>query len=145
MVEFALILPVLLLVIGGLVQLGAMFWAQNTVTQITRDTARWAATQPARPCTSGQAAVTTQANQIASQSSLLGYNAGTLQVTVSWTGPSGAVPEDCPPPDKDSVWWVDVGVASPVPVIFPGMQFICGGTNTCLLSSEVQFRMEPSP
>lgn len=147
LVEFAIVLPVLLLVIGGLVQLGALFWAQNTITQVARDTGRWAATQQAVPCTSGLGAVQTKAREIAARSSLLGYDPATFTVTATWSNTAGELENDCPPPDNTHVWWVDVTVSSVVPVIFPGMQFLdppCTSAG-CTLSSSTQFRMEPAP
>jgi hypothetical protein len=147
LVEFAIVLPILLLVIGGLVQLGILFWAQNTITQVARDTGRWAATQQARPCESGVSAVEAKANEIAAVSSLIGYDAASFNVTAAWTGPSGELAADCPPPDNTHVWWVDITVESVVPVVFPGMQFInppCT-VSGCTLSSSTQFRMEPAP
>ncbi|HEY8773487.1 MAG TPA: TadE family protein, partial [Gaiellaceae bacterium] len=46
LVEFAIVLPVLMLIIGAIIQFGIIFWGQNTLTQIARDTGRWASTQP---------------------------------------------------------------------------------------------------
>lgn len=147
LVEFAIVLPVLMLVIGGLVQFGVLFWAQNTITQVARDTGRWAATQQLRPCSSGGGDLQTKANEIADNSSLIGYDPSTFVVTASWTGPAGELAVDCPPPDNSHVWWVDITVTSTVPVVFPGMQFInppCSAAG-CALSSSTQFRMEPAP
>ena len=84
--EFALVLPVLIAIIGGIIQFGLIFWAQNTLTQVVRDTGRWAATQQTSPCNTGTVpagqqfagstgvrAVLGEANLVASNSSLLGY------------------------------------------------------------------------
>jgi len=71
LVEMALILPILLLLVGGIIQFGMLFWTQNTLTQIARDTGRWAATQTA--CGPAEvSAIQNQADAIAAQSSLLG-------------------------------------------------------------------------
>ena len=48
LVEFAIILPVFVLFLAGVIQFGILFWAQNTLTQIARDTGRWASTQIGR-------------------------------------------------------------------------------------------------
>lgn len=162
LVEFAIILPILLLVIGGIVQFGMLFWAQNTLTQIARDTGRWAATQQLSPCNSGGAAVVTQANSIAMNSSLIGYTSGLWNgagtaypttprpqegVEIAWTEPSGTLlADDCPPIDNSTPWFVTIRVNHSVDVFFPGMGFICGsGATQCYLSSTTQFRMEPAP
>jgi Flp pilus assembly protein TadG len=162
LVETALVLPVLLLVIGGIVQFGMLFWAQNTLTQIARDTGRWAATQQVSPCESGGAAVVTQADLIAQSSSLLGYSASTWSgaaatypadprptegVEVAWSEPSETLtPDDCPPVDNSTPWFVTIRVNHTVDIFFPGMGFVCGGAaDECYLSSTAQFRMEPAP
>ncbi len=92
--EFALVLPVLVAIIGGIIQFGLIFWAQNTLTQVVRDTGRWAATQQyggSQPSTNSCAtaananAVAAEADAVAASSSLLGYTgqwtAGTLYTT----------------------------------------------------------------
>ena len=39
--EFALVFPILMIILGGIIQFGIIFWAQNTLTQVARDTGRW--------------------------------------------------------------------------------------------------------
>ncbi len=86
--EFALVLPVLVAMLGGIIQFGLLFWAQNTLTQVVRDTGRWEATQQFIPtvlatgaggngCSSqtNANALGNEANSIAASSSLLGYTA----------------------------------------------------------------------
>src|SRR5205823_12366461 len=90
--ELALVVPVLLLLFGGVVQLGIFFAAQNSLIQVARDTARWAATQQTySPCS--QAAIGTpppilaKADEIAATSSLVGYSPGTWN-TGNFTNPA---------------------------------------------------------
>ncbi len=142
--EFALVLPVLVAILGGIIQFGVIFWAQNTLTQVVRDTGRWAATQ--QNCTNA-APVIAEANTIAWSSSLLVYTTGSLSpanVTVTWTGPSSG---SCPPPNNSQVWFVTITVVDQtVPVFFPGMQYLPGFANNLVtLSSTATFRMEPAP
>lgn len=40
MIEFALILPVLLGILSGIIQFGGLFFLQNTMAQVARETAR---------------------------------------------------------------------------------------------------------
>lgn len=165
LVEFAIVLPVLLLVIGGIVQFGMLFWTQNTLTQVARDTGRWAATQQVKPCVNGATAVVAQADLIAQNSSLLGFSAdqwtaiGPLTypqaprpaegVEVGWpvpAEPAGLADGDCPPIDNSQAWFITVRLNHTIDVFFPGMGFVCEGPgNTCSLSSTAQFRMEPAP
>src|SRR5688500_18129720 len=94
LVEFALVFPILILLVGGIIQFGLIFWSQATLTQIVRDTGRWASTQ--QDC-ADVAPVIATANAIASQSGLLGYSSGSWtasNVSVTWQVGAG---EPCPP------------------------------------------------
>jgi hypothetical protein len=178
--EFALVLPLFIAVIGGVVQFGTLFWAQNTLTQVVRDAGRWEATQQTKPCgtgllpdgvTTGAAALGTQANTIAGNSSLLGYTTSewgtpavystdlqvqgvpnTEGIAVAWVADSDPPPAvGCPPSDNTRVWHVTIRINHSIPIFFPGMQYLPGlGTCTSsgcniVLSSTAQFRMEPAP
>jgi Flp pilus assembly protein TadG len=174
LVEFAIVLPVLLVLVGGAVQFGVIFAAKNGLTQVTRDIARWAATQTYDPCNSAATATPpqplTQAVSIASVSSLIGYSSGTWNsgnfkvwpdntalptslpiggegVEVVWSYATGA----CPPSDNSTAAFVTVRVTHTVPVLLAGLQYMPGfgtcDTSGChiALSSTSMFRMEPPP
>jgi Flp pilus assembly protein TadG len=135
--EFAIVFPVLMLVLGGIIQFGIIFWAQNTLTQIARDTGRWAASQ--QSCVQGTEGplILAKANAIAAQSSLIGYNSAwtSANVVVSWqTTPVG---DPCPPTSNAMTSFVSISITHQVPIFFP---FIPGNGT---LSSATQFRMEP--
>ena len=163
LVEFALVLPIFMLLVAAIVQFGLMFWAQNTLTQIVRDTGRWAATQPGKPCNAGGAALVAQANTIATNSSLLAYTNGEWSGTptafdatppregiqASWpipTTPAGLVATDCPPDTNQTAWYVNIRGNHEVPLFFPVVGAFISNCNatSCSLSSSVQFRMEPA-
>ncbi len=169
LVEFALVFPVFIALVGGIVQFGMLFWAQNTLTQIVRDTGRWEATQQKTPCSSNTTDLATQANIIASNSSLFGYTAGEFGVPTAGTDASvrafnapnamavawvmDADPENkgCPPENNKGVWHVTIKINHTVPTFFPGLDYL-PGLGTCdasgchiMLSSTAQFRMEPKP
>ncbi len=141
-------------ILGGMVQFGMIFWGQITLTQVVRDTGRWASTQ--QQC-SNAAAVQSEGDAIALTSSLFGYASGEFKATgtspmaVAWADvtpvPPGPQPSDaCPPPDNSQVWQVTVTGTHTVPVFFPGMQYLPGFTNNKVtLSSQAVFRMEPAP
>jgi Flp pilus assembly protein TadG len=135
--EFAIVFPVLMLIIGGIIQFGIIFWGQNTLTQVVRDTGRWAASQ--QNCTAAEAtSIIATANQLAAQSSLIGYSAGSWtagNVAVSWQTTPNTDP--CPPTSNQQTSYVTVTVTHQVPIFFP---FVPGNGN---LSSSTQFRMEP--
>jgi Flp pilus assembly protein TadG len=141
--EFAIVFPVLMLILGGIIQFGVIFWAQNTLTQVVRDTGRWAATQ--QICDTGVArtAILATANDIAGQSSLIGYTAGEFTLgntTITW--PVQPPPHDtdpCPPNDNQDVRYVTISMTHTAPVFFP---FVPGNGQ---VSSSTDFRMEPKP
>jgi len=158
--EFAIVFPILMLVVGGIIQFGLLFWAQNTLTQVVRDTGRWAATQQASPCdTIGNLAST--ADTIAKNTSLIGYTSGqwssasytkysnntplpasapsTTGIEAVWTQDPPSPAKPCPPVDNQTVWYVTIRASSRAPIFFP---WIPGNGN---LSSTAQFRMEPTP
>lgn len=136
LVEFALVVPIFILIIGGIIQFGIIFWAQNTLTQVARDTGRWAATQA--NCSTATPVVD-KANEIANGSSLVGkagpWPAGA--VTVSWKDGSNAPTTTCPTKQNEVVF-VSIGIEHQVPIFFPWMP----GNGT--LSTKTEFRMEPS-
>ena len=169
--EFAIVFPLMFLIIAAILQFGLVLWAQNALTQVVRDTGRWAATQPTSPCDGGGRALVAKADQIAVTSSLFGYSAG------HWTGinggnpfafdvspaprdgieaswplsvdnppPGGYVNTDCPPDTNESAWFVNIRAHLDVPLFLPIIgNFIpsCDG-DSCSLASSVQFRMEPA-
>jgi hypothetical protein len=160
--EFALVVGLFVFVVGAVIQLALILWTMNTVTQVARDTARWAATQSAVPCDSSanRTSLSTKAGAIARQLSLMAYSPG------SW-GPAtsvGATPEegvgadwpvpvqtpplfasDCPPVDNPAVWFVRVRINHVTPVFLPFMQFVlptCASGGFCVTST-AEIRMEP--
>lgn len=146
LVEFALVLPILVLILLGIMQFGLLFWAQITLTQVARDTGRWAATQ--QTCVqgtgSGQADVIGQGKTIASQSQLFGYSTTSdpdLVVTPTWTDVAPA----CPPDDNTTTEWVNIHMSYRVDVFLPLAADTCSPTCQRTLTTDVQFRMEPDP
>jgi Flp pilus assembly protein TadG len=132
--EFAIVFPVLMLILGGIIQFGIIFWGQNTLTQIARDTGRWAATQ--QGCTTGTVNVLATAKSIAANSSLIGTSStwtSPANVYVIWSG------TPCPPANNQDVAYVNITLHHQVPIFFP---FVPGNGD---LTTSAQFRMEPKP
>jgi hypothetical protein len=152
LVEFALVVPVFIALVGAIIQFGILFWAQNTLTQVVRDTGRWEATQ--QSCANG-AQVVSQANAIAANSALIGHSSWTTAASPSQLGvyvdflKTGSEP--CPPLDNSTVAYVFVSIRHQVPVFFPGMQYLpqlgtCDASGCYVaVSSAAQFRLEPKP
>jgi TadE-like protein len=164
--EFALVFVVFFLGIAAVIQFGLILWSTNTVTQVARDTARWAVTQSTPPCNSSGnlANLAGKAGDIAQQWSLLGYRPGLWPtategintvlaegVEADWlipTPPPGVTilyAADCPPADATTPWFIRVRVNHVVPIFFPGLQLLlpsCSSGGYCI-SSTAQLRMEP--
>jgi Flp pilus assembly protein TadG len=149
LVEFAIILPILLLLVGGIIQFGVLFWAQNTLTQVVRDTGRWAATQTSCSVATETPLIQAQADLIAGQSSLLGYQQGQFgpNVSVQWTPDDPVSPGSCPPVDNTKTWWINIGVQHRIPMFIPFLNYALPQCNAsgCMLTTKTQFRMEPKP
>lgn len=155
LIEFAMVLPLLVLIMLGVMQFGLLFWTQITLTQVSRDTGRWVASQTwecdaALDPVAANAAVAAQANLIADRSTLFGWGSSN-QLTVSeltWTEKSRPAsdtgPPDCPPVDNTYVWNVTFQINHTVPVFMP--MLADSGCPSCrAMQSEVQFRVEPAP
>jgi Flp pilus assembly protein TadG len=159
MVEFGLVIGLFMLVIGGIVQFGVILWSQNSITEVARDTARYAVTLSDSPCdaTTTRDKVATAANQLAREASLVSYSAGQWTsapsvtalgpegIGVDWQSPDSSFATDCPPSDNLTVWTVRVQINHVVPIFLPGLQFIapaCGVDGFCL-TTETELRMEP--
>ncbi len=172
LVEFAIILPLLLALVGGVVQLGAIITTKHALVQVTRDTARWASTHtPTTSCSELNSATPrqplTQAGIFATESRLLGYSANpwTQQtvyadnaalpltpplesgVEVVWSREGGGACKR--PTDNKDVQYVTVRLSYGVPVFIPALQLVpdmltCSGSGcTFPVSVTAVFRMEP--
>lgn len=128
LVEFAIVVPIFMLFLGGIVQFGMIFWGQNTINQIVRDGGRYAAT--VTDCSGSAAAV----NDVKEKTSALASGtmlAGTLTVnTPTWSSNS------CPTSNATAVW-VTVSASGTVPIFFPWLP----GNGS--VSSSAQYRVEP--
>ena len=162
--EFAIVGSVFFLLVGAIIQFGLLMWSANTLTQVGRDTARWAVTQSTSPCdsTANRNALAAQADLFAQQWKLLGHTAGTWTyagtigslsgpgVAADWPipPPVGGTPlyaTDCPPSNSGLVWSVRVRINQPVPIFFPFLQLVapsCGAPGWCLTTT-TEVRMEP--
>jgi hypothetical protein len=163
MVEFGLVIGLFLLVIGGLIQFGIIFWTQNAMTQVARDTARYAVTLSASPCDpNARPQITTAANGLAREAMLVGYANGMWNsapgvatlgpegVGADWILPPDTATEtfdagDCPPSDNRIAVNVRIRINHVVPIFLPGLQVFappCAGNGFCL-TTETELRMEP--
>lgn len=153
--EFGIILPILLMLIGGIIQYGAIFATKHSLIQVGRDVGRWAATQatdsagvPLTDCSSIATGTppqpVTQADLVAQQSHLMGYGStGTWNSTNFYPEPSlPASPPategvevvwegaPCPPADSTTAAWVTIRLTHRAPVLLPGFPWL-PGLGTC--------------
>lgn len=137
LVEFAIVFPVFMFILAGMVQFGFILWGQNTLNQLARDVGRYAATLD---CSTGAVALA-QAKFVTLRGSAGGPwtpTAGTPAVVVSYRDASGAPTVVCPDTNADQVW-VRVTAALDAPIFFP---WVPGGGH---LASTTDFRVEPKP
>ncbi len=131
--EFAIVIPVFMLVLGGVIQFGIFFWDQNTLNQIARDAGRYAATVE---CTGSETTIESNIEDATR----------TLEAATPFAGSYGTVSADvgasdstvgCPPgPSTNAdVVWVSISVEATVPIFFP---LVSGN-----ISSTATYRMEP--
>lgn len=126
-----------MLLVGGIIQFGLIFWSQNTLTQVVRDTGRWAASQQSCDVVTEGPKIIATANNIASQSSLFGYTAPWTSANVTVSYQTTPPTDPCPPTSNQQTSFVTITVTHNVPIFFP---FVPGNGN---LSSSTQYRMEP--
>jgi TadE-like protein len=160
LVEFALLLPILLILIGGIIQYGVIFATKHSLIQVGRDVGRWAATQkfnPPNPCSTGNPPQpVTEADAIGRESRLMGYTPGewnstnfTAYADNSTFPPNNtslppsppntegvevvwtyAAGQPCPPVDSTNLAWVTIRLTHRAPVLLPGLPFL-PGLGTC--------------
>jgi len=173
LVEFALILPILLVLIGGIVQYGIIFATRHSLIQVGRDAGRLAATQTFAPCSSATTQSPPQpvtlADELAQRSRLSGYVAGDWNsanfivypdnsslpasppnaegVEVVWSSEASA---PCPTVDSTQAAFVTIRLSHRAPVVLPGFPWL-PGLGTCdasgcylAITATAQFRMEPA-
>jgi len=126
-----LVFPIFMLMLGGAIQFGIIFWGQNTLNQIVRDAGRYGAT--VADCSPGSNAdVVAKTQQIAAASSFVG-TLGAVTVEL----PTADTTDACPPTSNLKVVWLKIDAAAQVPIFFP---WVPGNGN---ISSSARFRMEP--
>lgn len=127
--EFALVAPVLFLIIGGIIQFGILFWDQNTLNQVVRDAGRFAATVP--DCSAGSESDVIDATQAIADAAPFAGTYG--DITVDLPAPGS---DPCPPNTNADVVWLTIRMEATVPVLFPLIP-------SPDIASEARFRMEP--
>lgn len=155
LVEFALLLPLLLLLVGGIIQYGILISTSHTLTQVGRDLGRWVATQDAPDCPdiadvvppATTSPIAQRAHDIADETSLLGYQGAWLNpprfISYDYAGMPTSPPHDegvevaweivdgtCPPDDSTTSAFVTVRLSHRSPVILPGFGYL-PGVGTC--------------
>lgn len=133
--EFAIVFPIFMLIVGGIVQFGIIFWGQNTLNQIVRDSGRYAVTE--RDCLpASRADVAAKVAIVASNASFAG-TIGAITVVMPTTTAPDPISDPCPATSNAQEVWLRITVQAQVPVFFPA---IPGNGN---ITSTAVFRMEP--
>lgn len=126
LVEFAVVLPVFMLLVAAMIQFGVILWGQNTLNQVVRDAGRFAATT---------CSVSDAENRVADLANASGgpWQLDVSSVSVTYSG------APCPPEDNQEQAWVKVAASYDVAIFFP---FVPGNGR---ISSSTDFRVEPAP
>jgi Flp pilus assembly protein TadG len=144
--EFALVFPILMLIVGGVIQFGVIFWGQNSLNQVVRDAGRYAVTEPV--CVGSGPDVTAKINDLAKSMGVANITGTTVTMPtngeivggtadpVSSTSVAGV---NCPAKTNADHVWLRIKVDAQVPIFFP---FVPGNG---AISSTALFRMEPVP
>jgi Flp pilus assembly protein TadG len=151
LVEFALVVPIFMIIIGGIIQFGVIFWGQNSLNQVVRDAGRYAVTEP--DCVllpDGSSVVADVRAKILSIASSMGVAkiTGTPGVTMPTSGEvvggtadpvssTSVTGVNCPAKTNADHVWLRIAVNAQVPIFFPAVP---GNGN---ISSTALFRMEP--
>jgi Flp pilus assembly protein TadG len=129
LVEFALVLPVFLVLLLALFDAGRVLYAQNTITQAARDAVRLGAVSPSYTLAKYEAI----RNKVLSSAigvSVIGTNV-TGQAAVPCSTPDATSPTTCFYPDAVTAGSrVVVNVSATVPLITPLIGSILGGSIT---------------
>jgi Flp pilus assembly protein TadG len=125
-------------ILAGMIQFGIILWGQNTLNQVVRDAARYAATLQSCTATDPTSRVVSLA---AASAGPWKVDAASIVVSYYTTNAAGATitPTVCPPDDNGTISWVHIGASSDVFRFFP----IVPASGR--VSSSVDFRMEPAP
>ena len=146
--EFALVFPILMLIVGAIIQFGVIFWGQNSLNQVVRDAGRYAVTEP--DCSAASATdVRAKITSIASSMGVAKVT-GTPTVTMPTNGEviggtadplssTSVAGVNCPAKNNADHVWLRIQVDAQVPIFFP---FVPGSG---AISSTALFRMEPAP
>lgn len=135
MAEFALIFPVFMLMLGGAIQFGIIFWGQNSLNQVVRDLGRYGVTEVG-DCAATKANIVAKAPSVAA-----GVTVGTFSLTSGDViiPTSDSTVTTCPPATNQEKVWVAITGHLQVPIFFP---FVPGNGT---LTSTATFRLEPKP
>lgn len=137
-----------MLILGGVIQFGIIFWGQNSLNQVVRDAGRYAVTQPncsvpSQNDVSNQVVVLTSAMGIArivgSPIVVMPTNGETVGGSADPISDNNGVstPNFCPATTNADHVWLRITVNAQVPIFFP---FVPGSG---AISSTALFRMEP--
>ncbi len=131
LVEFAIVLPILLLIVFGIVDFGRALYTANNLTSAVREGARLASTQIS-PDATGAAQKTAVSNAVKAYVVAFGGNAGAPTVSETFAGA---------PPNMQSI---TVSIVSyPFTPITPLAGLI--GLGTIQMSPSATFRWEGAP
>ena len=140
-VEFALILPVFLYLLLGVVDIGRVIFYQSLVNNAARDAARYALAHPDQTCSSGTCGVTTSAQTAAGMfGAQLSVCSATLYSATVLGAAGTTVPPACPNSNTTTATYGYVTVVVSVPFQPATALFTGAWTRTLSAQSTMLFR-----
>ena len=136
LVEFALVVPVFMLLLAGTIQLGVILWASNTLNQVVRDTGRYAATLDCSEAAATRAEAVFHSPLLADSGGP--WRSTSATVDVQYLDATMGHTTTCPEDNSDT-GWVTVDASMQAFVFFPWLP------GDGVVSSSTTFRVEPAP
>jgi TadE-like protein len=131
--EFAIVFPVFMVMLGGAIQFGIIFWGQNSLNQVVRDLGRYGVTEPGN-CAQTRTNIVNKAPSVAAGVTIGTFTLSTSDVVIPAAGSTIAT---CPPASNQEIVWMTITGHLQVPTFFP---FVPGNGT---LTSTATFRLEP--
>jgi hypothetical protein len=122
-----------MLMLGGAIQFGIIFWGQNSLNQVVRDLGRYGVTE-AGNCATTKVNIVNKAPSVAAGVTIGTFSLTAADVVLPATGSTLAT---CPPATNQDRVWLTITGHLQVPTFFP---FVPGNGT---LTSTATFRLEP--
>jgi hypothetical protein len=122
-----------MVMLGGAIQFGIIFWGQNSLNQVVRDLGRYGVTEQGA-CSQTKTNIVNKAPSVAAGVTIGTFSLNAADVVIPASGSTIAT---CPPASNQETVWLTITGHLQVPIFFP---FVPGNGT---LTSTATFRLEP--